>query len=734
MSGDSQGSVVSKNSIHNSNSRCVNIHGTSSILVSENVAYETKGHCYALQDGGEVNNIFEHNIGFVTRNSLTVAPGETDINAATFYITNPSNSWIDNSAAGSNSFGFWFDLKVKVDGESAAVNVGVNPMISPTVAFSGNSIHSNFLVGMKTFPFGINPLSPITWYNSKIYRNRGHGIFFHNTRDITLDGFLFADNKLAIDFFMADKLTVQNTVIRGYTEQYENIVKSDPGNIMKHCWPKPNPASYKPIMGIRFHSNAKNVGYGTNVIHNVTFSDFNPETGCNPISAAIMTNPDVRSNTFTGYLALADLKFETGTEPVNMISLCDAGSKGITDISIPDSTGSINPNGNGPGYIVTDAGNAGCTPMTNTCARYCSDTNAATAVQDALSGDASGGSGSGGITSGTCLSNNWVSYRADALQSASGPGGETALYATNRIHQQLGGLKQDFASSCLTLDSWYEVTADVKLTQAGTSNIFSCNPATQWNNDPECCAGFALFSAPNLPVTEIGLTVGPLNSTGWNKIYGVFKATSAMKASSAVSIALARAPITADITVANVVFDGATSSSYGVTNCSNPVINGDGEVGDHRFWLIRGNGPGKGTLTMTDGFNSDNAFRHSGKTTRYRGMLQLIDTSCFTTGSTWIITAKFRYFNTTLDAVECNKQYKFAPDACPVFELAPDGITEGTLDNEDTNAMQVGVWNDIKHTVTISSAVSSAKKLWLFINQVDQGAVYDLDDIKMTPA
>ena len=41
-----EGSVVAKNSIVDSNQRCVVVHGTHNLTVSENVAFENKGHCF----------------------------------------------------------------------------------------------------------------------------------------------------------------------------------------------------------------------------------------------------------------------------------------------------------------------------------------------------------------------------------------------------------------------------------------------------------------------------------------------------------------------------------------------------------------------------------------------------------------------------------------------------------------------------------------------------------------
>jgi G8 domain len=114
---DVTGSIVSKNSIRHSNQRCISVHGTDKLKVQENVAYDTKGHCYLTEDGTEIGNEFVMNIGIQTGPVTVLIPNiasamngeESDEEPSTFWITNPSNTWIGNVAAGSQNSGFWFD-------------------------------------------------------------------------------------------------------------------------------------------------------------------------------------------------------------------------------------------------------------------------------------------------------------------------------------------------------------------------------------------------------------------------------------------------------------------------------------------------------------------------------------------------------------------------------------------------------------------------------------------------
>ena len=51
MSGDVAGSVVRNNAVVDSNQRCVVVHQTHKVRVENNVAYNSFGHCFILEDG-----------------------------------------------------------------------------------------------------------------------------------------------------------------------------------------------------------------------------------------------------------------------------------------------------------------------------------------------------------------------------------------------------------------------------------------------------------------------------------------------------------------------------------------------------------------------------------------------------------------------------------------------------------------------------------------------------------
>jgi len=90
MSDSVTGSSVRRNVIRQSNQRCVVLHGSNEIMVENNVAYDTHGHCYILEDGAEMENTFKDNLGAKTRNQKH-SIGATDKKAATFWVTNTKN-------------------------------------------------------------------------------------------------------------------------------------------------------------------------------------------------------------------------------------------------------------------------------------------------------------------------------------------------------------------------------------------------------------------------------------------------------------------------------------------------------------------------------------------------------------------------------------------------------------------------------------------------------------------
>ncbi|MBT6043628.1 MAG: transmembrane domain-containing protein [Gammaproteobacteria bacterium] len=169
INGDVTGQYIKNSAIHNTYNRCVTIHGTNNLRVENNVTYNTVGHCFFMEDGIETGNQVVNNLGIQTKCHPTLAcdptnlgvPGErggpesqrssnallpSDNTAATFWITNPSNDYIGNVAAGSDSTGFWMSLPEHPVGafEGTEISQITWPRRMPQGEFRGNVAHSNF--------------------------------------------------------------------------------------------------------------------------------------------------------------------------------------------------------------------------------------------------------------------------------------------------------------------------------------------------------------------------------------------------------------------------------------------------------------------------------------------------------------------------------------------------------------------------------------------------------------
>jgi G8 domain len=172
--GDGQGQYIENSSIHDTYSRCVTVHGTNNVRVENNVAFNTVGHCYFLEDAVETGNQFIHNLGMETKCHPDGKPcvptnlgpigsepktvfdpaGQnakdvlipSDNTASTFWFTNPDNVFRDNVAAGSEATGFWLALPQHPTGafEGSEVSKTTWPRRMRLREFKGNTAHSNF--------------------------------------------------------------------------------------------------------------------------------------------------------------------------------------------------------------------------------------------------------------------------------------------------------------------------------------------------------------------------------------------------------------------------------------------------------------------------------------------------------------------------------------------------------------------------------------------------------------
>ena len=153
LTGDVRGQYIRNSSIRRSFNRCITVHGSHNARVEDNVCMDHVGHGYFLEDGVETGNVFDHNLGLLTRKpspDVALIPSDIEKGQAakgpsTFWISNGDNSFTRNAAAGSDGLGFWYDTDEKVTGASARLPeyARVSPMTSRFGKFSDNRVHSS---------------------------------------------------------------------------------------------------------------------------------------------------------------------------------------------------------------------------------------------------------------------------------------------------------------------------------------------------------------------------------------------------------------------------------------------------------------------------------------------------------------------------------------------------------------------------------------------------------------
>jgi hypothetical protein len=76
---------------------------------------------------------------------------KSDVTAATFWITNPNNIVRRNYAAGSDWYGFWYELVVDFKGPSYTNDIC--PDGNKLAVFDNNVAHSNNRFGLRIFRY-----------------------------------------------------------------------------------------------------------------------------------------------------------------------------------------------------------------------------------------------------------------------------------------------------------------------------------------------------------------------------------------------------------------------------------------------------------------------------------------------------------------------------------------------------------------------------------------------------
>ncbi|WP_299458757.1 G8 domain-containing protein [uncultured Microscilla sp.] len=147
------GQYLKSSSVHQSYNRAITIHGTESTLVENNFCYDHIGHGVFLENGSERFNVIRKNVVLLTKRPAPeqqLTPSDNQFNViqnrtpASFWITNPQNTFEQNIAAGTEGTGYWFAFPQKPMGESATDPrfSALEPYKAPLIKFDRNTAHS----------------------------------------------------------------------------------------------------------------------------------------------------------------------------------------------------------------------------------------------------------------------------------------------------------------------------------------------------------------------------------------------------------------------------------------------------------------------------------------------------------------------------------------------------------------------------------------------------------------
>ena len=274
------------NSIHHVFQRCITVHGTHGVRVVNNVAYNTFGHCYFLEDGGEKYNTFHHNLGLVTQVGPTIP---SDRLPATFWITSPLTIVTDNSAAGSDGIGIWYIFAGQVTGPSANESFFQDGESFRTqiLTFETNTVHSNvdtgYMFGHELLPDQDfnggtekcdprqNPLDPDSDQATNLvksltaFKNRKQNSW-SDCRATTYDNYMSSDSNLGLT--LAHNSDITNSIFIGESNNLgePNMVRLR--NKTVTMWHRSTPQEHGGgFIGIQLYD-------GNPYVHGNSFCDF----------------------------------------------------------------------------------------------------------------------------------------------------------------------------------------------------------------------------------------------------------------------------------------------------------------------------------------------------------------------------------------------------------------------------------------------------------------------------
>lgn len=328
-SGDVNGAVVSRNSMRDSNHRCVSIAGTSNLTISENVAYRTTGHCFYVGFESFDNKVLD-NLGSVTKYARNRISSESDNYGSTFFSYYVPNRFEGNVAAGGERYGFYLHNWRWTRSESGS-DAQVDPRKLHLGSFINNVAHSFDRDGFRGVSFHQSGIVPIE--NLKSYRNRGVGVYFYDGMRAKILGGHFADNQVGVHLHWSDDVEISNAIVQGNTAITKAMTASE--SLWKLC-----PGAR--LIGIKLQTLLHRSTWTLqgSKIENVAFSDFDDSPDC-PASVPIAFDGGKRDGHWDYLTSLQGITVSDNRGYV--MDGCGAKTMGVMDIVMSDIDGSLSP-------------------------------------------------------------------------------------------------------------------------------------------------------------------------------------------------------------------------------------------------------------------------------------------------------------------------------------------------------------------------------------------------------
>lgn len=209
--GNASDSYLRSSSIHDSGNRCATLRQTHSMEVSGLVAAGVRGHCIATAEGAETDLLLKDNLimGVMAGDERT-----DDLVPSGMLLRNPDMTIEGNVIAGSEGYGYWYDLPqsvVKSDGSL------LRPRETALASFSGNTAHSSktglFVDDLKgEMNYSPSEKAVFTGYSGVLNDERG---FWLRGSNLEISNAYLGDNRIGGTFSafgaeLKDSLVVGN--------------------------------------------------------------------------------------------------------------------------------------------------------------------------------------------------------------------------------------------------------------------------------------------------------------------------------------------------------------------------------------------------------------------------------------------------------------------------------------------------------------------------------------------